>query len=145
MKQLNTDEQCSHCGRFDNRGVSIDAVIAKDNKLLLIKRGLNPFKDFWALPGGYVSWDESVEDTVKREIKEETNLDVSNIKLIGVYSLPERHPKQVINIAFLAEKVKGYVKVGDDALDFKWFSLDQLPDKLAFDHHEIIKDAKCMM
>ena len=61
MKPLKIDEQCPNCGRYANRGVSIDAVIIKDNHILLIQRGVEPNKGYWGTPGGYVGWDESTE------------------------------------------------------------------------------------
>lgn len=137
---LKSNEQCKVCGRFANRGVSVDAALIRDGKILLIKRGAEPFKGFWALPGGYVEWDESVEDAVKREVKEEVGAAVTSLKLIGVYSVPERHPKQVINIAFLVD-VEGEVKAGDDATECSWFDLADLPADLAFDHQKIISEA----
>lgn len=137
--ELSNSEQCPECGRFNNRGTSIDAVIVVDDKILLIKRGSNPFKGFWALPGGYVEWDESVEETVKREVQEELGVIVESSKLIGVYSKPNRHPKQVINMAY-AVKITGSLKAGDDAMVYKWFLFDSLPDELAFDHKIIIND-----
>ena len=140
MVKLSKNQPCPKCGRFENRGISIDTVITRNNKILLIKRGIDPFKGFWGLPGGYVSWDESVEDAVKREAKEETTLDVSNLKLIGVYSNPKRHPKQVINIAYLVDS-EGKPKASDDVVKCKWYTLNSLPEKLAFDHRKIIKDA----
>ncbi|MFA7209102.1 MAG: NUDIX hydrolase [Parcubacteria group bacterium] len=137
--ELSNDEQCPECGRFNNRGVSIDAVIIKDDRILFIKRGANPFKGFWALPGGYVEWDESTEESVIREVKEELGVAVESIKLIGVYGKPNRHPKQVIDMAY-AVTISGSPKAGDDALGYEWFPLDGLPDELAFDHKIIIGD-----
>lgn len=134
-----SNEQCFECGRFNNRGTSIDAVIINDGKILLIKRGANPFKGFWALPGGYVEWNESVEEAVVREVQEELGLTVNSAELIGVYSTPERHPKQVINIAY-AVAASGSPKTGDDALEYEWFALDSLPEEMAFDHKRIIAD-----
>jgi len=97
--------------------VTIDALIIKDNKILLIKRGADPFKGFWGTPGGYVEWDETVEDAVKREVKEELGLDTTSLKFVGLYSAPERHPKQCINVAYTVT-VEGEPKSGDDAK--KW-------------------------
>jgi len=103
MKSLDKNQPCPECGRFANRGISIDAVIVKGEKILLIQRGVEPNKGYWGTPGGYVDWDESSEDVVKREVQEETGLEVTNTTLIGVYSSPDRHPKQVINIVYLTE------------------------------------------
>jgi len=103
MKSLDKNQPCPECGRFANRGISIDAVIVKGEKILLIQRGVEPNKGYWGTPGGYVDWDESSEDVVKREVQEETGLEVTNTTLIGVYSSPDRHLKQVINIVYLTE------------------------------------------
>ena len=141
MHKPNRDEACLHCGRYANRGVSIDAVIVDNKKVLLIQRGVEPNKGYWGTPGGYVCWDESAEEAVVREVKEETNLDVIDTKLVGVYSSPSRHPKQVINLLYTV-KVDNVSKleVGDDASGAKWFSLDELPSKIALDHKQNIKD-----
>ena|SRR6185369_10896059 len=136
--ELKNNEPCPNCGRFANRGVTIDAVIARDGKILLIKRGVEPFKGFWALPGGYVEWDETVEDAVKREVLEETGLTVKSLKLIGVYSNPRRHPRQCIDVAYAAE-IEGEVVAGDDATEFKWESIKNISE-LAFDHGKIVND-----
>lgn len=134
---LKSNEPCPSCGRYANRGLTIDAVIVRDGKILLIKRGNEPFKNFWALPGGYVDWDETVEDAVKREVAEETGLMVTKLELIGVFSKPERHPKQCVSVAYVTQTNRE-VKVGDDATEFQWASLDKLPE-LAFDHKMIIE------
>ncbi len=140
MNDIPVDQPCPHCGRYANRGVSIDAIIIEDNKVLLIQRGVEPNKGSWGLPGGYIGWDESTEETVKREVKEETNLDVSETKLVGVYSSSTRHPKQVINLVYLV-KAGGILKYGDDAKDVKWVPLDELPEQMALDHKQSIQDA----
>ncbi len=140
MRKIYKDEPCPECGNFTNRGVSVDAVIIKDGTVLLIKRGTEPFKGSWGTPGGYVGWDETVEETVKREVKEETNLEVIGVKLVGIYSSPKRHPKQVINVVYLVE-VEGKLKPRDDAAEAKWILLDEIPEELAFDHKQNIEDA----
>lgn len=137
--ELSNNEPCSHCGRFANRGVTIDALIIKDNQILLIKRGVEPFKGYWGMPGGYVGWDETVENAVKREVNEELGVTAKSVELLGVYSEPSRHPKQCINIPHSVE-IEGEPKAGDDATEFKYFPLDNLPSELAFDHKKIIKD-----
>jgi ADP-ribose pyrophosphatase YjhB (NUDIX family) len=139
MVQLSNKESCPHCSRFANRGVTIDAIIVKDSEILLVKRGRDPFKGFWALPGGYVDWDETVENAVAREVREETSLLVKNLKLLKIYSNPARHPKQCIDLAFVVE-AEGVPKHGDDAQELLWVSLERLPKTLAFDHKQIIED-----
>lgn len=115
--------------------------------LLLIRRAIDPFKDCWALPGGFLKEEDlSAKDCAYRELKEESCIDLNGIQLeeLGSYSAKDRDPRErVITIAFVAlvpkskyEEVKG----ADDAREAKWFSLDELPP-LAFDHMQIVKDA----
>jgi len=88
-------------GELNHIAVAVDAIIIKEDKILLVKRGNNPFKNHWALPGGFVNIGESIEEAVLREIGEETSLTASITKLIGVYSKPDRDPRgQVISIVF---------------------------------------------
>lgn len=144
MTQLAYDEQCPECGRWGNRGLSVDAVIVKQGKVLLVLRGAEPCKGMWALPGGYVGWDESTEQAVIREVKEETHLQVMQAKLIGVYSAPHRHPSHAITIAYRVEVKDDTPRADDDAQDTRWFALSDLPDTLAFDHGQIIADARAL-
>jgi 8-oxo-dGTP diphosphatase len=137
---LSRQEACPACGRYENRAPTVDAVIIRDAKVLLIKRGNDPFQGYWALPGGYVEWDETVEASCRREVKEETGLDVVTLDLSGVYSHPERHPRQTISIAFRA-LVEGEPQAGDDALEAAWFDIDDVPATIAFDHAQMIQDA----
>ena len=100
------------------RPVAADSVILKENQVLLIKRGHEPFKDMWALPGGFIEDLESAEEACIREAKEETGLDVKIKKMVGVYSDPERDPRKVISIVFLCGYA-GIPRAGDDAKEIK--------------------------
>lgn len=131
-------EVCVRCGRYNNRGLGADAIIISQNKVLLGKRLSDPFRGYWALFGGYVEWDESVEEAMKREVKEESDLNVLNYKLVGIYSQPSRHPKQAITVVYDVE-VEGEPAAGDDICEVKWFSLNDLPE-MAFDHKNILID-----
>jgi len=126
---------------YKNPKLTVDGIIINDDKILLIKRKNEPFKDKWALPGGYVEYGETVEDAVLREISEETNLSVKIKELLGVYSSPDRDPRgHTVTIAFILNVKSGDLKSGDDAADAKFFEKRKLPD-LSFDHDKIIEDA----
>lgn len=121
--------------------VTIDAIILNEKReVLLIKRKNEPFKGFWALPGGFVEYGEIVEDAVLREVKEETGLDVEIIKLFNVYSDPKRDPRgHTISIVYYCKVKGGFLKGGDDAKEAKWLKVDQ-DLKLAFDHNKILRE-----
>jgi 8-oxo-dGTP diphosphatase len=130
---------CSKCHRYYNRNLTIDALIIRNGKILLVKRKKEPFSNYWALPGGYVDWNETVEKAVLREVKEETGLDGKIGKLVGIYSEPRRHPLQLIAIAYQVD-FTGRTKSGSDVSECKFFPLTSLPNCLAFDHKKIIAD-----
>ncbi len=94
-----------------------------------------------ALPGGFVDVGERVEDALVREMKEETNLDVTISRVLGIYSDPKRDPRfHTASVVYVAQ-AKGEPKGGDDAKEAKLYSLDALPlDKLVFDHAKIVQD-----
>lgn len=136
-QNIGRDEPCPVCHRYADRTIAIDAIIIKESSILLIKRGCEPDKGKWALPGGHIDWDETIEKAVTREVKEETNLDVVNARFLAIYSNPSRHPKQMLAAVYLTE-VTGSPHAGSDADDLNYFSLESLPENLAFDHKEII-------
>ena len=121
--------------------ITVDAIVERDDKILLIKRKNEPFKGCWALPGGFIEYGESTEEAVKREIKEEANLEIKIKKLLGVYSAFGRDPRgHVISICYVAEG-RGKESGGSDAWGARFFSPAELKkEKLAFDHAKIIED-----
>ncbi|QLH75738.1 MAG: NUDIX hydrolase [Methanomassiliicoccales archaeon] len=121
--------------------LTTDGVILKDEKVVLIKRGKEPFKGLWALPGGIVEYGERVEDCVVREVREETGLQTRVLGISGVYSDPERDPRgHFVTIAFNLEVTGGDLRAGDDAAGVGLHDPLSLPD-MAADHREIIEDA----
>ncbi len=121
--------------------LTVDIVIRRrDGSIVLVKRLNPPFKDFYAIPGGFVEYGETVEEAAIREAKEETGLDVRIRRLVGVYSDPDRDPRgHVVTIAYLAEEISGRLRPGSDAREVKAFI--KIPSKLAFDHKKILQDA----
>jgi 8-oxo-dGTP diphosphatase len=109
--------------------------------VLLIKRGIEPFKDHWAFPGGFIRMDEDAETGARRELREETGLETSCIEQFGCFSEINRDPRdRVITIAYYALVKKSEVAGGDDASEAHWFPIDNVPP-LAFDHDRILRVA----
>jgi 8-oxo-dGTP diphosphatase len=128
--------------RYENPALTVDAVWIRSGKVLLVRRGRPPFRGFWALPGGFVELRETVEEALARELREETGLVGHPLRIVGVYSGPNRDPrKPTTTVAFLVGG-RGGVPVGqDDAASAAWVRLsDARP--LAFDHERILKDAR---
>jgi 8-oxo-dGTP diphosphatase len=110
-------------------------------KVLLIQRGHDPFKDTWALPGGFVDEKETLEDAALRELKEETGVSDVFIEQLFTFGNPDRDPRgRVVTIAYFALINLGEHKIGaeTDAKDVKWFPINSLPP-LAFDHADILE------
>ena len=119
----------------------MDAIIMKDQSILLVQRKHEPFQGFWALPGGFVEYEETTEQAVMREVREETGLETIVHGLLGVYSDPNRDPRgHTITVAYFMTTVGGTLIAGDDAAEVRYFKGDELP-RLAFDHANIVKDA----
>lgn len=106
--------------------------------IVLIERKNPPHG--WALPGGFVDIGETVECAAVRESKEETTLDVTLVGLLGVYSKPDRDPRgHVVSAVYIATGT-GRLQAADDARSAEVFSIDALPEPMAFDHAQIVKD-----
>jgi 8-oxo-dGTP diphosphatase len=115
-----------------------------DNKILLIKRNTIPFKGYWALPGGRMDPGETVEQTIVREVKEETGLDVTIVRKVGEYV--EKGVKDDVDYeyyptCFVVKPVGGEIKKQESEIqEINLFNLNELPKPLAFVHEEMIKD-----
>jgi len=127
--------------------VTVDAAVflkgqGKD-KLLLIKRGKEPFKGRWVFPGGFVEMDEELADAAARELEEETGVVGVRLEQMHTFGTCGRDPRgRVISAVFVGtvKPDKAMIKAGDDAAEAAWFDIDHLP-QLAFDHNEIAKMA----
>lgn len=134
---------------YQNPAVTVDVVIytiiGAELKVLLIRRKNPPYQGMWAIPGGFVEIDESLEDAAYRELREETGVESSDLYLEQLYTFgdPQRDPrKRVITVAYFAlinaEKIT--LQAADDAAAVAWFNAAKLPP-LAFDHEQIINYA----
>jgi 8-oxo-dGTP diphosphatase len=124
---------------------TIDIILSENsnsNKVLLIKRNKDPFKDYFSLPGGFVDEGEKVEDAVRREAEEELLVKVEPINILGVYSDPNRDPRgHIMSITFIAKIIKGNLKEGDGVAELRWVEINNLENiKLGFDHSKILSD-----
>ncbi|MGZ5486086.1 MAG: NUDIX domain-containing protein [Nitrososphaeraceae archaeon] len=124
---------------------TIDIILSENsnsNKVLLIKRNKDPFKDYFSLPGGFVNEGEKVEDAVRRESEEELLVKVEPINILGVYSDPNRDPRgHIMSITFIAKIIKGNLKEGDGVAELRWVEINNLENiKLGFDHSKILSD-----
>jgi 8-oxo-dGTP diphosphatase len=132
--------------KYPHPSVTTDCVIfgfdGNKLKVLLIERGIEPFKGKWAFPGGFLKMDESAEEGALRELKEETGLTGAYIRQFHAFTAPDRDPRErVITIAYYALVRLQDVQGGDDAAKAQWFSLDEVP-ALAFDHDQILRMAE---
>jgi 8-oxo-dGTP diphosphatase len=138
-------EENKYCYRYPHPAVTTDCVIfgfdGERLQVLLIERGIEPYKGRWAFPGGFLKMDETAEEGARRELKEETGLDSAYMEQFHTFSTPERDPRErVITIAYYALVKIQEVKGGDDAASARWFPLDEIPS-LAFDHDYILRMA----
>lgn len=132
---------------FARPGLTVDLVVLytpkdtdRPEKILLIRRGNDPYKGCWALPGGYVEEGETIEAAARRELMEETNLSNVELTQMKTYGDPGRDPRGwTATVVFLGHVSTMGGKAGDDAKEAQWFSLRELPE-LAFDHKTIIED-----
>ncbi len=117
---------------------TVDVIVEVPGGIVLVERR-NPPRG-WALPGGFVDYGETVEDAARREVREETGLEVSLATLLGVYSEPSRDPRQHnLSVVYIGTS-QGAPRAGDDASRAEVFPLDALPSPLCFDHARILDD-----
>jgi len=111
-------------------------------EILLVKRKDSPFQNMWALPGGFMEMEESLEEAARRELLEETGIKAGELIRFDTYDKPGRDPRgRTITQVFVMiwKKEMGKPEAGSDAAEIRWFSLTELPD-LAFDHAQILSD-----
>lgn len=131
--------------QYPRAALTVDAIVfikeQSETFILLIERGREPFKNKWALPGGFIEMEETLEQACIRELEEETLLKVDKMTQFRTYDAIDRDPRhRTISVVFSTElKTKEKVKGSDDAAQAQWFSINDLPE-LAFDHKNILDD-----
>lgn len=139
----------AHTYDYPRPAVTVDAIIfwlqPQDLQVLLIKRKKDPFKGCWAFPGGFMDMNEPPEVAVVRELEEETGLQLKEIVQVGAFGAVNRDPRhRTVSIAYLSvlKDIPGTIEGADDAEEACWFSLHDVPLRLAFDHKEVLAQAK---
>ena len=130
---------------YPRPAVTADCVVFSNDlnglSVLLIERANEPFKGCWAFPGGFMDMEENAEDCARRELKEETGLQLEHMEQIGVFTDVDRDPRgRTVSIAYSALVEKRPVIGADDAAQARWFPISEIP-ALAFDHEKILRAA----
>ena len=131
--------------KYPHMAVTVDLVLfdvsTTEASVLLIKRANEPYKNHWALPGGFVDMDEKIESAALRELEEETGAKIAEIEFLGYFDDINRDPRErTVSFVFMAttDKQQQNIVAADDAADAQWYPVTELP-KLAFDHPKIIE------
>ena len=143
-------EQGRYVYQWQRPMVTTDALVfglteGEAAKVLLVRRGQEPFKGFWAVPGGFVEMDEDLPAAAARELQEETAITGIDLRQLATFGKPGRDPRgRQITVVFWGKcrltDFESQTKAGDDAAEAKWFDIESLDElKLAFDHKEVIE------
>ncbi len=129
--------RCDGCGfvLYQNPATaSLGVVVNERGEILFVRRGIAPYRDHWALPAGYQEIDEQPSETVVREVREETGIEVEVCGLLDLLFVPD-DPRRPANVAvFLCRAVGGTLAAGGEETQAQWFSLDALPEPIGFDN-----------
>jgi 8-oxo-dGTP diphosphatase len=137
----------SYCYQYPRAALTVDCVVfgfdEGELKVLLIQRGLEPFKGRWALPGGFVRVDETMDEAARRELAEETGLKSIFLEQLYTFGAVNRDPRErVVSVAYyaLVKLSEHRARAATDAANAEWFPVSKTP-KLAFDHADILATA----
>jgi ADP-ribose pyrophosphatase YjhB (NUDIX family) len=136
-------KNCPSCGfvDYENPLPCVSIIGIKGDKIVLIKRGIEPSKGSWAPPSGFMETGEKPEDTALRELYEETSLKGEVIRLLGVHSQHTKIYGNLVILIFLVRITEGNIKAGDDAVDAKFFAFDEIPQMKHDFYNEAIDEA----
>lgn len=137
-------QTCGRCLRahYHNSKPCAGGLIVKDGRVLLVKRGVEPFKGYWDIPGGFLDAGEHPLDGMLREVREELGLEVRVTELLGIYmdryAIESDYEIFTLNHYYIAEPVAGELRAADDVSEFRWFALDELAEQMAFEHEKTV-------
>ncbi len=132
---------------YPRPAVTVDVVVATCEpvpRVLLVRRKHEPFAGAWAIPGGFIEMEEPLEVSARRELREETGIEVEELRQLHTFGDPGRDPRgRTVSVVYLARADADRIKprAGDDAVEAAWHRLDQLPP-LAFDHEQVLQMAR---
>ncbi|MEE2887134.1 MAG: NUDIX domain-containing protein [Planctomycetota bacterium] len=125
---------------FESTACAAGAVVVRGREVLLVRRAIDPGKGRWGFPAGFQDYGESLTETAVREVREETGLGVDPVRLLDVV-LSRDNPRKLVNlVVYLARVVAGELVAADDALEARFFPVDDLPEDLAFENNRQILD-----
>jgi len=130
---------CDACGFvfYRNPAPAAGVIIVEDGALLWVKRKFSPREGMWSLPAGFLEYDEHVEECAVRETKEETGLDVELTGLFNAYMAMDDPRVRVVLLLYTARRVGGELEPGDDAVEARFFPIDDPPEEIAFQAHRL--------
>jgi 8-oxo-dGTP diphosphatase len=132
--------ECAACGLryYDHSSVTACALVVRNGCLLLARRAQDPYAGHWDLPGGFVGAGEHPHDALRRELREETGLDVQPHDFVGVWMDTYADGEPTLNLYWTADASAGEPQAADDVSEVRWFAADELPDSLAFHVGEVL-------
>lgn len=136
---------CERCGRvhYQNAKPTACALVVRDGRVLLVRRAIPPALGQWDIPGGFLEADEHPEAGVVRELREETGLEITITRLLGMYIGAYVYGDEqayTLDIVFVASAPSGEPRASDDAAEIGWFAPAELPETLAFTHQHAVLD-----
>ncbi len=137
-------QTCAACGAtyYHNSKPTAGALIVRDGQILLVERAIEPFRGWWDIPGGFLEPGEHPADGARREILEETGLQIETEDLPFAIMVDHRDDtdEYTLNVYYAARVIGGDARPADDVASLRWFSLDALPERIAFDHaNEVLR------
>ena len=131
---------CTACDyiQFRSPACAAAAVVVEGRDILLVRRGIRPYLDHWGFPAGFQEYWEGPEEAAVREVREETGLQVELRGLLDVRYTRDDPRKRVNVTVYLAQPVAGSLRAADDAAEVRFFSLDALPKRIAYENNQLI-------
>ena len=132
---------CSQCDFifWNNPKPVVSIILEQDGKLLMLQRAKEPLKNYWCLPGGYINYEETPEEAVKRETEEEAGVSITIKDLVGVYRIDNDPRGITIDIIYYGT-LDRVPHLSDEHQNFQFFNFDRLPENIAYKHREAVTD-----